>query len=120
MRSVLGTLLALVVLALAACGSGSSSKVDTATYTCGDFNRSLRTKGDNSSGTYINALRKEADLGQDAKIEQREITLGILSACRGKPASTKPADDAIKVAKRIKVRTESLKKAVEKKKKSSK
>ena len=113
MRSVLGTLLALAVLALAACGS-SNSKVDTATYTCGDFNKSLRTKGDNSSGTYINALRKEADLGQNAKTEQREITLGIISTCRGKPASTKPADDAIKVAKRIKVRTESLKKSVEK------
>jgi hypothetical protein len=113
MRSVLGTLLALAVLALAACGS---NKVDTATYTCGDFNKSLRTKGDDSSGAYINALRKEADLGQDTKTEQREITLGIISTCRGKPASTKPADDAIKVAKQIKARTESLKK----KKKSSK
>jgi hypothetical protein len=112
MRSVLGTLLAIAVLALAACGS-SSDKVDTATYTCGDFNKSLRTKGDNSSGAYINALRKEANLGQDTKTEQREITLGIISTCRGKPASTKPADDAIKVAKQVKT-------AVEKKKKSTK
>ena len=119
MRPVLGTLLALAVLALVACG-GSSSKVDTASYTCGDFNKSLRTKGDNSSGTYINALRKKADLGQDTKTEQREITLGIISTFRGKPASTKPAEDAIAVAKRIKVRTEQLKKTVGKKKKSTK
>jgi hypothetical protein len=119
MRSVLGTLLALAVLALSACGS-SSTKVDTATYTCGDFNKSLRTKGDDTSGAYINALRKEANLGQDTKTEQREITLGIISTCRGKPASTKPADDAIKVAKQIKTRTEKLKNAAGKKKKSSK
>src|SRR3954447_20176691 len=117
MRSVLGTLLALAVLALAACGS---SKVDTATYTCDDFNKSLRTKGDDTSGTYINELRKRADLRQTAKTEQREITLGIISACRGKPASTKPADDAIKAAKLVEARTEKLKSSVEKKKKSSK
>ncbi|HEX4734929.1 MAG TPA: hypothetical protein VH247_10980 [Thermoleophilaceae bacterium] len=117
MRPVLGTLFVLVVLALAACGS---SKVDTATYTCGDFNKSLRTKGDDTSGTYINALRKEADLGQDTKTEQREITLGIISTCRGKPASTKPGDDAIKVAKVIKARAEKPGSGAQKKKKSSK
>jgi hypothetical protein len=117
MRSVLGTLLAVALLALAACGS--SSKVDAATYTCGDFNKSLRTKGDNTSGAYINALRKQANLGQDTKTEQREIALGIISACRGKPASTKPADDAVKVAKQVKARTEKLKNSIAKKKKSS-
>ena len=33
---------------------------------------------------------------------RREVTLGIYFACRGKPASTKPADSAIKTAKLIK------------------
>ena len=38
---------ALCVLALAACGS---KDVDTASYTCGQFNKSLRTKGDDTAG----------------------------------------------------------------------
>src|SRR3954469_14714957 len=99
MRSVLGTLLGRAVLALAACGS---SKVDTATYTCGQFNKSLRTKGDDTSGTYINELRKTAKLGQKDKVERAEITLGIIVTCRNKPASTKPSAGAVAVAKQVK------------------
>ncbi len=94
-------MLILPVLALAACGS-SSKDVDTAGYTCAEFNKSLRTKGDNTGGQYINKLRTEAKLGQDKKTERREITLGIYFACRGKPGSTKPADTAIATAKKIK------------------
>lgn len=99
MRSVVATLLALSVLGVAACGSDN---VDTATYTCGDFNKSLRIKGDNSSGNFINQLRKDAKLGQDEKTERREITIGIIFACRGHAPSTKPADKAIAAAKLIK------------------
>jgi hypothetical protein len=105
MRSRLITgLLVVPVLALSACGGGGKS-VDAATYTCGQFNKSLRTKGDNSSGNYINQLRKRAALNQDAKVERREITLGIFFACRGKPGSTRPADDAVKTAKALKAGT---------------
>jgi len=92
--------LALCVLCLAACGGNKD--VDTATYTCGQFNKSLKTKGDDTAGNFINQLREDADLGQDEKVERREITLGIIVACRGESANTKPADEAIATAKKIK------------------
>lgn len=91
--------LVLSAVALSACGSKS---VATASYTCGQFNKSLRTKGDNTAGTFINQLRKDADLGQDEKVERRELTLGIIVACRGEAPSKKPADEAIATAKKIK------------------
>ena len=90
------------VLALSACGGGDKSKVDTATYTCAEFNKSLRTKNDNTSGEYINKLVEQADLGQEKTVARREITLGIYFACRNKPGSTKPAATAIATAKKIK------------------
>ena len=98
---LLPCLLALSVLGLAACGS-SGKDIDTAAYTCAQFNKSLRTKGDNSSGRYIDNLRKQAKLGQNAKTERSEITLGIYFGCKGKPGSTKPAAVAIATAKQIK------------------
>ena len=100
MRSRLFACLLLPALSLAACGGSKS--VDTGTYTCAEFNKSLRTKGDDSAGNYINQLRKQAALGQDAKIERRELTLGIFFACRNKTGSTRPADQAIATAKKIK------------------
>jgi hypothetical protein len=100
MRSRLVSLLVVPALTLAACGSGK--QVDTAGYTCGQFNKSLQTKGDNTSGNFINQLRKRAKLGQSAKVERSEITLGVIVTCRNKAASTKPADGAIAVAKQIK------------------
>ncbi len=95
-------LLLLPVLAVSACGGDSKSTIDTASYTCAQFNKSLRTKNDNTAGRFINELRKQASLGQDAKTERREITLGIYFACRGKPGSTKPAKAAVATAKQIK------------------
>jgi hypothetical protein len=103
MRSGLAALLVLAMLALGACGGGKH--VNTASYTCGQFNKSLRTKGDNTSGNFINQLRKQAKLGQSEKIERSEITLGIIVSCRNKAASTKPANSAISIAKRIKAGT---------------
>jgi hypothetical protein len=100
MRARLTALISLPVFALAACGSGK--QVDTATYTCGQFNKSLQTKGDDTSGNFINQLRKQAKLGQSEKIERSEITLGVIVSCRNKPSSTKPATGAITVAKQIK------------------
>src|SRR3954453_15464179 len=100
MRSRLAPLLAIPVFALTACGA--NKKVDTSSYTCAQFNKSLRTKDDNSAGNYINQLRKKAKLGQSAKTERSEITLGIIFTCRGKPGSTKPANQAIVVAKQVK------------------
>src|SRR4051794_33280385 len=107
--------LALCVLCLAACGN---KDVDTASYTCGQFDKSLKTKGDDSAGNYINGLREDADLGQDDKVERREITLGIILACRGESANTKPADEAIATAKKIKAGKLKLKVGSSKKKKS--
>jgi hypothetical protein len=89
------------VLALAACGGGNKS-VDTASYTCSQFTKSLNTKGDDSSGKFINELRKQAKLGASAKAESRTISLGIIFACRGKPGTTKPAKQAVVIAKQIK------------------
>jgi hypothetical protein len=106
MRSRLAALVAMPVFALAACGGGK--QVDTAAYTCGEFNKSLRTKDDNTAGNYINQLREQAKLGQTEKVERAEITLGIIVTCRNKPASTKPADRAIAVAKQVKAGTYSL------------
>lgn len=102
MRSGLAALLLVVGCLLAACGS---KDVDTASYTCGQFNTSLRTKNDNTAGNFINQLRKQAKLGQSTKQERSEITFGIIVSCRNKPASTKPADAAIKVAKQVKAGT---------------
>ena len=99
MRSSAALLVAACALVLAACGN---KDVDTAKYTCGQFNKSLRTKGDDSAGTFINQLRADAKLGQDEKVERREISLGIILACRGKPASKTPSDEAIATAKKIK------------------
>jgi hypothetical protein len=95
-------LVVLAILVLTACGGDDAKQIETASYTCADFNKSLRTKGDNTAGQFINKLRDQADLGQDKTVERREITLGIYFACRGKPGSTKPADQAIATAKRIK------------------
>jgi hypothetical protein len=105
MRSGLAALLLVASLLLAACGS---KDVDTASYTCGDFNKSLRTKNDDTSGNFINGLRKKAKLGQTEKVERSEITFGVIVTCRGKPASTKPADGAISIAKQIKAGTYKL------------
>ena len=99
MRPASAIVLTLCVLVVAACGNDN---VDTSTYTCGEFNKSLRTKDDTTSGNYINQLRKQAKLDQDEKTERREITFGIIVACRNKPAATKPADQAITTAKQIK------------------
>jgi hypothetical protein len=101
---LLPTLLLLPVLAFAGCGK-DEDKVDVASYTCGEFNKSLRTKDDNTSGRFINELRKQANLGQEEKAERRTITLGIYFTCRGKPASTRPAKDAVAAAKKIKAGT---------------
>jgi hypothetical protein len=115
MRPVFATVLALCALLFGACGGNKD--VDTATYTCGQFQKSLQTKDDNTSGNYINGLRKQAKLGQKDTVERSEITLGIIVACRDKPASTKPAAAAIATAKKIKAGTFKLPKQ---KKKSSK
>ncbi|MFL5894286.1 MAG: hypothetical protein ACJ76Z_04130 [Thermoleophilaceae bacterium] len=99
-RSALAAVLAVAALVAGGCGKGK--QVDTASYTCGQFNKSLRTKGDNSSGNFVNQLRKQAKLGQTEKLERNEISLGIILSCRGKPASTRPAQSAVKIAKEIK------------------
>ena len=116
-RTVAATL-AVSALALAACGD--SKHVDTSAYTCGQFNKSLKTKGDNTSGGFINQLRREAKLGQAKQTEVRELTLGVFFACRGKPASTKPAKPAIATAKLIRAGTFKIPGAPSSKKKSKK
>jgi hypothetical protein len=114
----LSCLLLFPVLALAACGD-KSTPVNTASYTCAQFSKSLRTKDDNTSGAFINQLQKQAALGQDKKVERREITLGIYFACRGKPASTKPAKAALATAKQIKAGKFTLPGVAKAKKKST-
>ena len=107
------------VLALSACGS-KTKDVNAAAYTCGQFSRSLNSKSDNSAGNFINPLRKQAKLGQDAKTERREVTLGIYFACRGKPGSTRPAKGAVATAKQIKSGDFKLPSGPKSKKKSNK
>src|SRR5436190_1246453 len=70
MRCHLAALLVVPVFALAACGG--SKEVKASGYTCGQFNKSLRTKADNTAGSYINQLRKQAKLGQSAKIARAD------------------------------------------------
>jgi len=111
--------LLLPALALAACGGGKSKDIDTASYTCADFNKSLATKDDNTSGNFINQLRKQANLGKDEKAERRAITLGVYFACRGKPGATKPAKAAIANAKQLVAGKYKLPAASGKKKKST-
>jgi hypothetical protein len=94
-------LILLLLPVLASCG-GNDKKVDTATYTCAEFNKSLATKNDNTAGNFINALQKQAKLGQGKKTERSEITIGIYFACRNNPGSTKPAAVAIATAKQVK------------------
>ena len=112
---LLAAFLMLCVLGFAACGT---KDVNPAGYTCGEFNKSLKTKGDDTAGNFINRLREDADLGQDDKVERREITLGVILACRGKAATTKPADEAIATAKQIKAGKFKLQAGSSKKKKS--
>ena len=100
-RLLFACCLLLPVLAFSACGS-KTKDVNTASYTCAEFTKSLKTKGDNTAGNYINQLRKEAKLGQNTKAERSELTLGIYFACRNKPGSTTPRDTAIATAKKIK------------------
>ena len=88
------------VLALSACGS-KTKNVDAATYTCAKFQKSLATKGDETSGNFINELVKQAKLKQTGRTARSEVTLGIFFACRNKPGSTRPAQTAIATAKRI-------------------
>lgn len=97
---MLAALVVVPALVLSACGS-KQKPVNAANYTCSNFNSSLSKKNDNSAGSFINQLRKQAKLGQDAKTERREITLGIYFACRGKPGSTRPATQAVTTAKQI-------------------
>ena len=94
------TTAAVILAAVAMAGCGTKN-VDTASYTCGQFNKSLKTKGDDTAGNYINGLRKKAALGQAKQTEVRELTLAIYLACRGKPASTRPADPAVATAKKM-------------------
>jgi hypothetical protein len=96
---VVAIVLALPALLLSACGGGKS--VDTSTYTCADFQKSLNTKGNNTAGSFINGLRKQAKLKSQTKVANREIELGIIFACRGKPGSTRPAQRAIVIAKAV-------------------
>ncbi len=103
--AILSSALLVPALALAACGGGKANNVDTATYTCGQFNKSLATKGDDSAGNFINQLVKDANLGQSTKIARREITLAIYFACQRKPGSTTPKAAAIIAAKQMKAGT---------------
>src|SRR5436190_7692421 len=111
------TLLLLPMFALAACGGGSKD-VKTATYTCAEFNKSLRTKGDDSAGNYINQLRRQAKLGGDVKSERRAVALGIYFACLNKPGSTTPVKAAVANAKLLKVGKFHIPKPAQQKKKS--
>jgi hypothetical protein len=106
-------------LALTSCG-GDSSKVDSASYTCARFQKSLKTKGDDTSGNYINQLRKQAKLGQAKETEVQEITLGIYFACRNASGSTRPAQKAIATAKLIRAGKFRLPRGPKPKKKSTK
>ena len=100
----LPTLLIVPVLALSACGS-KAKDVNAATYTCAQFTKSLNTKGDDTSGNYINQLRKKVDLGKDAKTEHSAAAQAIYFACLGQPASKKPLADATANLKAMKAGT---------------
>ena len=110
----------LLVLPVALSACGSSKHVDTASYTCAEFQKSLNTKNDNSAGNFVNGLRKRASLGQPTQTANREIELGIIFACRGKPGATRPGSRAIAIAKQIKAGTFKLPSKSAPKKKSTK
>jgi hypothetical protein len=99
LRSAVPILLLVSLLALPACGKNPD--VDLASYSCADFNKSLKSKDDESAGRFINQLREKARLGQGEKVERREVTLGIIYTCRGTKGSVKPANKAIAYAKRL-------------------
>ena len=100
----LSTLLVLPALAFSACGS-KTKDVDVATYTCGQFQKSLNTKGDDSAGNYINQLRDKVDFGKDAKTERGLTAQAIYFACLGQPASKKPLAAATTSMKQMKAGT---------------
>lgn len=88
------------VLALSACGS-KDKKVDTASYSCAQFQNSLKSKNDNSAGNYVNQLVKRAKLKQSGKTARSEVTVGIYFSCRHKAGSFTPAQGAVRVAQQI-------------------
>ena len=106
----------LLVLPVALSACGSSKHVDTASYTCGQFNKSLRSKSDNTSGNFVNQLRKQAKLGQPEKTERNEVALAVYFACRGKPGSARPGKEAVAIAKQIRAGKFTLKPQAPKKK----
>lgn len=90
------TLLLSLAVFVASCGG--SDKVNVSTYTCGDFNSSLDTKDDLSSGDYIRQLNAQAKLpGKDAE-QQRKMAYAVFVACRGQKASFKPRERALRNA----------------------
>ena len=91
-------LLAAVALTASACGG---EEIDAATYTCGEFSKSLDTKDDRTAGTYIRLLNDRAGLKGSRSLQERRMTYAIYVACRGQESSYKPATVAVANAKKI-------------------
>ena len=107
-------------LALSSCGGSSSKPVNTATYTCGQFQASLNSKSDTSAGNYINQLVKAAGLKGSTALQRRRIALGITFACGNKTAATRPKAAAVAIAKQIESGKFKPPSVAQKKKKSTK
>jgi hypothetical protein len=89
-------------LALVAAGCGRGEEVDTASYTCGEFNRSLKEKDDLTSGQFIRKLNEQAKLGGTKAEQERRMAYAVYVACRGKASGFKPTERALANAKALK------------------
>ena len=96
-RALCSLLLPAAVLA-AGCGY---EEIDANAFTCGEFSKSLDTKGDESAGQYIRLLNERAKLGGPRADREKVMAYSIFVACRGEKASFKPASEAIANAKAI-------------------
>ena len=86
-------------LALSACGGGE--EIDPATYTCGDFAKSLDTKDDRSAGSFIRLLNDRAKSKGPREVKEKRMAYAIYVACRGEKASFRPANVAVANAKKL-------------------
>jgi len=83
---------------VAACGG---EEIQAATYTCGQFAKSLDTKDDRSAGTFIRLLNDRAQLTGSRSEQEKRMAYAIFVACRGEKAGFRPANEAVANARKI-------------------
>ena len=97
-RSAICASLLAAAAVFAGCGY---EEIDANTYTCGEFQKSLDTKDNETAGQYIRLLNDRAKLKGRRSDREKVMAYAIFAACRGEKASVRPANKAVANAKAI-------------------